>query len=96
MPIEDIFLHPGPRHSGDGPHREGHLQGWRGNGNRGLPRHAQNGGNGAWKCSRSFWTKARAGDNVGLLLRGIEKDDVERGQVVAKPGSIKPAQEVQG
>ena len=31
-----------------------------------------------------------AGDNVGLLLRGIEKDDVERGQVVAKPGSITP------
>jgi len=31
-----------------------------------------------------------AGDNVGLLLRGTEKDDVERGQVVAKPGSITP------
>jgi elongation factor Tu len=32
----------------------------------------------------------QAGDNVGLLLRGIEKEDVERGQVVAKPGSITP------
>jgi len=32
----------------------------------------------------------QAGDNVGLLLRGIKKDEVERGQVVAKPGSIKP------
>ena len=31
-----------------------------------------------------------AGDNVGLLLRGIERTDVERGQVVAKPGSITP------
>jgi elongation factor Tu len=31
-----------------------------------------------------------AGDNIGLLLRGIEKEDVERGQVVAKPGSITP------
>jgi elongation factor Tu len=31
-----------------------------------------------------------AGDNVGVLLRGVEKDDVERGQVLAKPGSIKP------
>ena len=31
-----------------------------------------------------------AGDNVGLLLRGIERDDVERGQVIAKPGSITP------
>jgi len=32
----------------------------------------------------------QAGDNVGLLLRGIKKDEVERGQVVAKPGSITP------
>jgi elongation factor Tu len=31
-----------------------------------------------------------AGDNVGLLLRGVERDDIERGQVLAKPGSIKP------
>ncbi len=33
---------------------------------------------------------AQAGDNAGLLLRGIEKEDVERGQVIAKPGSITP------
>jgi elongation factor Tu len=31
-----------------------------------------------------------AGDNVGCLLRGVEKDDIERGQVLCKPGSIKP------
>ena len=31
-----------------------------------------------------------AGDNVGVLLRGIEKEDLERGQVLAKPGSITP------
>ncbi len=34
--------------------------------------------------------EGQAGDNVGLLLRGIEKDKVERGQVIAKPGSITP------
>jgi elongation factor Tu len=34
--------------------------------------------------------EGRAGDNVGLLLRGIDKNDVERGQVIAKPGSITP------
>jgi len=34
--------------------------------------------------------EGQAGDNVGVLLRGVEKDDVERGQVVAKPGSITP------
>ncbi|HSX40616.1 MAG TPA: elongation factor Tu [Candidatus Saccharimonadales bacterium] len=34
--------------------------------------------------------EGQAGDNVGLLLRGVEKNDVERGQVIAKPGSITP------
>src|SRR5437899_461618 len=34
--------------------------------------------------------QAEAGDNVGLLLRGLEREDIERGQVVAKPGSVKP------
>src|SRR3989344_5786664 len=34
--------------------------------------------------------EGQAGDNVGVLLRGIEKDQVERGQVLAKPGSITP------
>jgi len=39
--------------------------------------------------------EGQAGDNVGILLRGIEKDDVERGQVLAKPGSIKPHTELE-
>jgi len=34
--------------------------------------------------------EGRAGDNVGCLLRGIERDDVQRGQVLCKPGSVKP------
>lgn len=38
---------------------------------------------------RKLLDEARAGDNVGLLLRGTKKDDVERGMVIAKPGSIK-------
>jgi len=40
--------------------------------------------------------EGRAGDNVGLLLRGIDKDDVERGQVVAKPKSITPHKKFKG
>src|SRR5260370_888586 len=40
--------------------------------------------------------EGRAGDNVGLLLRGIEKDEVERGQVIAKPGSITPHKKFKG
>jgi elongation factor Tu len=39
---------------------------------------------------RKLLDEGRAGDNIGLLLRGTEKTDVERGQVVAKPGSITP------
>ncbi len=39
---------------------------------------------------RKSMDEGQAGDNIGLLLRGIEKDDVERGQVVAAPGSVKP------
>lgn len=34
--------------------------------------------------------QGQAGDNVGILLRGIERDDIERGQVLCKPGSITP------
>jgi len=40
--------------------------------------------------------QGEAGDNVGLLLRGIEKDEVERGQVIAKPGSITPHKKFRG
>ncbi len=40
--------------------------------------------------------EGRAGDNVGLLLRGLKKDDVERGQVICKPGSITPHTEFEG
>jgi elongation factor Tu len=39
---------------------------------------------------RKLLDQGEAGDNVGLLLRGLERDDIERGQVVAKPGSVKP------
>ena len=39
---------------------------------------------------RKLLDEGRAGDNVGLLLRGLKKTDVERGQVIAKPGTVKP------
>ena len=42
---------------------------------------------------RKLLDSGQAGDNVGMLLRGIGKDDVERGQVLAKPGSITPHSE---
>ena len=40
--------------------------------------------------------EGRAGDNVGILLRGLKKEDVERGQILAKPGSITPHTEFDG
>ena len=39
---------------------------------------------------RKLLDEGRAGDNVGLLIRGLKKDDVERGQVIAKPGTVTP------
>ncbi|MDD4358666.1 MAG: elongation factor Tu [Candidatus Pacebacteria bacterium] len=39
---------------------------------------------------RKFLDEGSAGDNVGILLRGLKKEDIERGQVIAKPGSITP------
>ena len=39
---------------------------------------------------RKLLDQGEAGDNAGLLLRGVDKEDIERGMVLAKPGSIKP------
>jgi elongation factor Tu len=39
---------------------------------------------------RKLLDEGRAGDNVGCLLRGVKREDIQRGQVLAKPGSIKP------
>jgi elongation factor Tu len=39
---------------------------------------------------RKLLDQGQAGDNVGVLLRGTKREEVERGQVLAKPGSIKP------
>ena len=45
---------------------------------------------------RKLLDSAEAGDNIGVLLRGIEKDDIERGQVIAKPGTIHPHTKFEG
>ncbi|MBQ7741131.1 MAG: elongation factor Tu, partial [Eubacterium sp.] len=39
---------------------------------------------------RKMLDDAQAGDNIGALLRGVQRNEIERGQVLAKPGSIKP------
>jgi elongation factor Tu len=45
---------------------------------------------------RKLLDQGQAGDNVGVLLRGIEKNDVERGQILSKPGSVTPHKKFQG
>ena len=45
---------------------------------------------------RKLLDEAQAGDNVGALLRGIDRKDIERGQVIAKPGSVQPHTEFEG
>ncbi|MEY2741682.1 MAG: hypothetical protein RIS21_50 [Planctomycetota bacterium] len=45
---------------------------------------------------RKLLDEGQAGDNVGVLLRGLKKEEVERGQVLAKPGSIKPHKKFDG
>ena len=45
---------------------------------------------------RKLLDQAVAGDNIGVLLRGVQRTDIERGQVLAKPGSIKPHTEFKG
>jgi elongation factor Tu len=45
---------------------------------------------------RRLLDEGRAGDNVGLLVRGLKKDDLERGQVIVKPGSVTPHKKFKG
>jgi elongation factor Tu len=45
---------------------------------------------------RKILDEGQAGDNVGILLRGIDRDEIERGMVLAKPGSIKPHTKFEG
>jgi elongation factor Tu len=45
---------------------------------------------------RKLLDSAESGDNIGVLLRGIEKEDIQRGQVIAKPGTVHPHTKFQG
>jgi elongation factor Tu len=62
----------------------------------GLQAHREEGGDGRRDVPEAAGLRAWPGDNVGVLLRGVEKTDVERGQVLAKPGSIKPHTKFKG
>ena len=89
------LLDLGPWHGGHGPYRARQGEGWRGGRDRRLPRDAQDGCTGVEMFKKQL-DEGLAGDNAGLLLRGIAKEDVERGMVLAKPGSITPHTEFKG
>ena len=86
----------GPRHGGDGAYRarpgEGRARKSRSSASSRRRRRWSR----ASRCSASCWTRAWRGTTSGVLLRGVEKTDVERGQVLCKPGSIKPHTKFKG
>ena len=79
-----------PRHGGHRPHRARHRQGRRGGRDR-RPRgrRTKTVVTGV-EMFRKLLDEGQAGDNIGALLRGLKREEVERGQVLAKPGSITP------
>jgi elongation factor Tu len=89
MPIEDVFSITGRGTVGTGRIERGVIK---------IGQEVEIVGFGAHKKSvvtgvemfRKLLDDGQAGDNVGLLLRGVEKEELERGQVVVHPGSIKP------
>ena len=89
MPVEDVFS---ISWSGDGGDRAGGArggEGGRGARDRGAEAHAEDGVHGV-EMFRKLLDQGQAGDNIGVLLRGTKREEVERGQVLAKPGSITP------
>ena len=89
MPVEDVFSITGRGTVGTGRVERGIDQVGRGSGGGGDPETRKTVVTGV-EMFRKLLDEAQAGDNVGLLLRGIDKEDLERGMVLAKPGSITP------
>jgi len=89
MPIEDVFSITGRGTVGTGRVERGQAKVGDEVEVIGLGQHKKTVITGA-EMFRKELDQVRAGDNAGLLLRGVEKTDLERGMVVAKPGSITP------
>lgn len=89
MPVEDVFSIKGRGTVATGRVEQGEVK----TGDEieivGLRETAKTTVTGVEMFNKSL-DKGQAGDNVGVLLRGVEREDVERGQVLAKPGSITP------
>ena len=80
----------GSRHGGDRAHRARDREGERRGGDRGAEGRRMKTICTGVEMFRKLLDEGQAGDNVGVLLRGTKREEVERGQVLAKPGSITP------
>ncbi len=89
MPVEDVFSITGRGTVGTGRIERGRINVGDDVEIVGLGAHKKSVVTGV-EMFRKILDYGEAGDNVGLLLRGVEKDELERGMVVAKPGSITP------
>ena len=90
MPVEDVFTITGRGTVATGRVERGHGQGGRGEWrSSGCGRRTKTVVTGV-EMFRKLLDEGMAGDNIGALLRGLKREDVERGQVLAKPGSITP------
>src|ERR1700674_3191887 len=90
MPIEDVFTITGRGTVGTGRVERGRVKVGDEVEIVGLKEQAKKSVVTGVEMFRKLLDEGIAGDNVGVLLRGIEREDIERGQVLAKPGSIKP------
>jgi elongation factor Tu len=95
MPVEDVFSITGRGTVGTGRIERGVITVGEEVEIIGLGAHRKTVCTGV-EMFRKLLDRGEAGDNVGLLLRGINKEDLERGQVVAKPGSITPHTKFKG
>ena len=84
------LLDQGPRHGRHRPDRARHDQGRRRRSRSSASTRNKNSVVTGVEMFQKTLDEGQAGDNVGILLRGVEKTDLERGQVVCKPGSITP------
>jgi len=90
MPVEDVFSISGRGTVGTGRVERGQIKVNTEVEIVGLREHAQKSTVTGIEMFRKLLDDAQAGDNVGILLRGIEKDKLERGMVIAKPGTVTP------
>ena len=95
MPVEDVFSISGRGTVATGRIERGDRQDGRQGGAGGDPGHAEHGVHGRGDVPEDPGP-GQAGDNVGLLLRGMKKEDVERGMVICKPGSVTPHTKFEG